>query len=192
MSEGQRIKLADAERIAGEVEALLGMRHPECSVVGSVRRKREDVGDIEMIAPMPSTSSVGIPTDYLRMSIMQHFAKADPDSVFPAGDTIISGAGKGFRMASLIYKSTKVQIFRYDPGANGNRGWIELMRTGPAEYSERILKQWKFVCGTKNTPSFGSIEGHFVDERGVRVPTPTERAVYELVGLPFTEPENRQ
>lgn len=53
MSTGPRIPLARAVAAAQAVMALWGMTAPSCQIVGSVRRRKPDVGDIEIIAPLP-------------------------------------------------------------------------------------------------------------------------------------------
>ena len=53
MSTGPRLPLATADALAAQLMARWGMAAPACGVVGSVRRRKPDVGDLELIAPLP-------------------------------------------------------------------------------------------------------------------------------------------
>lgn len=189
MSDGTRIPLAEAKAVADRLFVALGMREPEARVVGSVRREKPDVGDIEIIAPAPATEM-----DWLFQAIGKVcLTPEDEGSMFPRSGTIgktVKGWKPGFAYCQLLLDSpaVKVDIFRYQPG---NRGWIELMRTGPADYSERVLIDWKRKCGTLGTPKPGSVGGFLVDSMGNPRNTPTERSVFDLIGIPFVEPKNR-
>lgn len=105
----------------------------------------------------------------------------------------VRGLKPGFLAANLELTPTGLvvpcQLYRY---TEANRGWIELMRTGPAEFGQRFLILWKQRW---NIP-FGddhkaSIEGHLVNREGERVHTPTEAACFDLCGMKYIDPTER-
>jgi hypothetical protein len=84
-----------------------------------------------------------------------------------------------------------VQIHRYWLGPAGNRGWIQLMRTGPAEFGQYILTRWKEKQRLSSGVP-GSVNGFLVDRDGKAVPTPEEADVFAAVGIPFIPVDQRE
>lgn len=216
MSDGPRIPLARAVQAAAMVMQLWGMAAPSCAVVGSVRRRKADVGDLELIAPLPEAAcaaafdpfdpqagKVEAGDDELYRRI---FASADgqPDLFNPSKPPpiarAIEGLKPGFRMCSLAVRLSgggvapaveiPVQVFRYTPGDKGNRGWCELMRTGPGEFGQQFLVDWKRSFGIQGD-NRASKDGFLVDPHGVRIPTPTEEDCFRLCRRAFVPPEER-
>lgn len=189
MSEGARIPLGVAQRAAAALMGLWDMAEPACMVVGSVRRGRETVGDLEFIAPhAPRGGAGGL------------FDPVAPDALFDAIDrTVMKGnaiAVRGlkphFLAAALTVRMKApdgrlvipVQVFRYTPA---NRGWVEIMRTGPDEFGRLFLHEWKQKWGG----SKGSVDGHLVDGAGKPVKVESEAEAFKLCGLPAVEPRDR-
>lgn len=192
MSEGPRIPLPVARQAANKLMQLWGMAEPACLVVGSVRREKPDVGDLEFIAPHRDG-----PYDTLFDLI--NATCVDSEGMFASKPTKERfavperGVKRGFRALSVVCHMTRqdgekwtipVQVNRY--GA-GNRGWVEIMRTGPDEFGRLFLHTWKEKWGG----SKGSVEGYLVDARGNRVSAATEAEAFEKCGLPFVEPRDR-
>lgn len=192
MSEGPRIPLPVARAAAAKLMQLWGMAEPACLVVGSVRREKPDVGDLEFIAPHKDG-----PYDSLFDLI--NSTCADAEGMFASKPTAErfavpeKGLKRGFKFVSLACHMTRqdgskwvipVQIHRY--GA-GNRGWIELMRTGPDEFGRLFLHEWKQKWGG----SKGSVDGHLVDGAGKPVKVESEAEAFKLCGLPAVEPRDR-
>ncbi len=195
MSTGTRVPLQTADHI---VRALLKRWGLAAAVgvaaVGSVRRRRETVGDIELIAPHCTPNRDGL---------YHAIAKTlRSDSIFqstvvdPIGYSL-TGFKPGFRECSLAIESPTnpdvhicVEIFRYDSGPDGNRGWTELMRTGPREFGMWFLGCWKkrfsIPPGEK-----ASIDGYLVDAAKRRVRVETEDDCFRIAGLPRVEPHDR-
>lgn len=219
MSVGLRIPLGRADAVAAAIMRLWDMNAPACAVVGSVRRRKAEVGDIELIAPLPEVCTRPIdplgpkpekPTDatdplYARM-LATTGADAglfEPDPPPPVARAV-EGLKPGFLAASLEVNIAgiagpadgaampiPVQVYRYTPGERGNRGWIELMRTGPREFGIWFLTQWKAAQECTGDRR-GSIDGWLVDRYGVRVPTPSEDDCFRLIRRAFVPPEERQ
>ncbi len=196
MSTGERLPLERADAAADAIMRMWGLGQPHYQVVGSIRRRRPLVGDVEMIGPaQPAGETAGL------------FTPAAPDTLFDAIDASIGkghviavrGAKPHFLACSLriVLRDTvgggrvefPVEVFRY--AADGsNRGWIELMRTGPSELGILFLSRWKSVYGI-SPEGKASIDGHLVDARGVRIPTPTEDDCWRLCDLRPVDPERR-
>ena len=106
----------------------------------------------------------------------------------------IKGVKPGFRYCQLEMPLrfepralVKVDIFRFVPGPMGNRGWIELIRTGPAELGQKACARWKYISrGGYSEDGFP----HRAD--GTRLPVPTEMDAFELLGWDYIEPEYRR
>lgn len=196
MSTGTRLPLAMAQDAARALMILWNMPADSCMVVGSVRRGREEVGDLEFTARMP----VDKDRDELYRSIS---GTIRTDGLF--GDETrrrtfgeaVEGFKPGFKYCSLNMTMVRgdesypigVQIHRYAHG-DSNRGWIEIMRTGPSEFGQIFLSRWKKHHGIPQDKQ-ASIEGFLVDAGGQRVSVPTEVDAFHLCGLQFIDPAKR-
>lgn len=111
----------------------------------------------------------------------------------PAG-VVVKGANPGFRYCQLRLAGVadptmfiNVDLFRYDQGDGGNRGWIELIRTGPSDFSQKALAQWKRVSG-----GGWSKDGYPRRPGDIPVPVPTEARAFELLQWAWVEPWDRR
>ena len=191
-----RLSLQDARAAAECVAGLWGLDTPDVLLAGSARRQRESVGDLEFTCRRP--------------------AEGEPDPLFArmaptvrmgglfAGDDkqpgVVAEALKGFvhhfgyadllvdlvRTDGVEFK-VRVQLHRWEPDGV-NRGWIELMRTGPVEFGKWFLNTWRRRWHLKGE---SSVDGRLVDGAGRPVPCPTERACFMAAGVEFIEPERR-
>ncbi len=160
MSAGPRLPLDLAQRAASALMAIWEMKEPDCMVVGSVRRGRPDVGDVEFIAPATSPLMDRLYGNILHSIVNEKRGEA------------IKGLKPGFLYCSLRMKLVNrdtgeqveipVEIHRYTPE---NRGWIQTMRTGPSEFGQQFLAWWKQTHAIPQT-SKASIDGHLVDAKG--------------------------
>jgi len=204
MSTGERMPLVAAQDAAAYLMQQWGMASPACMVVGSVRRQKPDVGDLEFIAPLPAEGQ--------RDDLYERIAGSLPPPPAAEGGlfgapaaivkaealrgTVVKGLKAGFRCCELVVelrrKSTgtwhqiPVQIHRYTPE---NRGWIELMRTGPSDLGIIYLERWKKQYGLGDGEA--SRAGHLRNSYGDIVPVRTEQEAFEKCGLPFVPPERR-
>jgi len=198
MSTGERIPLAAAQDAAAYLMQEWGMAVPACMVVGSVRRKKEDVGDLELIAPLPESLAL---VDELYATIAASLPQKSDGLFGEVGGRLRGRAVKGLKAhfkycelnIELLRKSTgtwheiPVQIHRYTPA---NRGWIELMRTGPSDLGIIFLARWKERYGIP-AEADASQGGHLRDSRGGIVDVETEEMAFEKCGLPYVPPERR-
>lgn len=121
---------------------------------------------------------------------------ADQDRVSPRWGTVLKGLKPGFHQASVILhvrhphaKQVKIEVYRYEtegPERLGNKGWQQMIRTGPREMGMHVLACWKRV-----TDGGKSQDGYPCTANGERVACPTEHQAFKLAGLPYIEPERR-
>ena len=169
MSTGNRIPLAEARAIANDVISQL---RPHCSkraVAGSIRRQRPTIGDIEIVC---------LPLSY------------DASPLFASGIATVVNQWEKIR-GELPCRYTqrrlpcgmKLDLFMPDPNGFG----LQLaIRTGSADWCRTVLaRAW-------SRAGFHSEGGVLRRADGSVVPTPDECSLFELIGLRWTEPQDRE
>jgi DNA polymerase/3'-5' exonuclease PolX len=147
--------------IANEVKDILSPFCSRCEIAGSIRRKKNDCGDVEIVC---------IPKK------IREFCDAVNKWQKIKGEPI----GK---YTQRIHKSgMKLDIFMATPE---NWGCIFLIRTGPWEFS----KDWMSII-VKKSGQYEQKEGH-LHFQGNRIPVLEERDYFDFMGIPYIEPENR-
>jgi DNA polymerase/3'-5' exonuclease PolX len=66
-----------------------------------------------------------------------------------------------------------------------NWGYLLAIRTGPAEYSHKVLGNRWVKMGYHS-------EGGMLTRDGQSIPIPDEDTLYDLLKIPYVEPENRR
>lgn len=171
-----KFPLPEAERIA---RGMAGSLSPFCvrvEVAGSIRRKAAEVGDIEIVCiPKYEKDMFGDETNVSRLEGIDW-------SIY--GTVIANGP----RMKKIFLRQgIQLDLFIVMPPAQF--GYIFLLRTGPADYSHRIV-----------TPrnKRGLLPSHLVCDEGAIwshgdiCPTPEESDVFRLLSLPYVEPWDRK
>lgn len=214
MSTGARITIEQAEAfVLALFQRRLGYASIEeaaaqgVEVVGSIRRRRSDIGDIEIIAPMPRAAnpeSVQSSEDRLFRELNACVSNpwvdgsgslfaAKPDTSRAFGEAV-RGLKPGFKACGLKLAAYGVEVgldvFRYDAL---NAGWVKLCRTGPSEFGQWFLGRWKERMGIPvGDPSRkASIDGYMVNAGGTIVPVASEEDAFRLIGANFVPPERR-
>lgn len=161
---GTQLELAEAQQIAAQIID----RHisGEALVVGSVRRCRPRVGDIEIC--VHRRAAVELPVDV---------------GLFTGEYRTRVGGRRDWLFWQLehIERGFVVDLFRFD---DANRGSITLIRTGPARFSR------EFVTALRGR-GFVHDNG-YVRRGGVVVPCPSETVAFELAGFAYISPEERR
>lgn len=209
-----RLPLADADRLADWLMDRLWPDDREgVMVVGSVRRRKETVGDLEFVAPKPAKGE----PDPLLERIQAYFPPEgravrpgktaclfDEPPAVPAAKplgVLLMGGGECFGLARLRLNLVKsgqafqVEIYRYVPGPMGNRGWITAIRTGPGEFGRMLMRRWTVMRAPHgadaNWSTSASEDGFPLDHNGARMPCPTEELVFQMCRWPWVRPEMR-
>jgi hypothetical protein len=189
--------------------------------VGSYRRGLPMVGDIELIAPMPGPDDgdplyerlaahfydPDVKPETIRTTQLALFGGAPVEEVArlvsPVRRERFGNPGKGFRpgfryaQVELFLKggpalSIKLDWFRFDAGNTGNRGWIQLIRTGPWDFGRDCCARWKRISNGGYSTSSEELGGCLHRSDGTRVPVPTETEAFRLLELPYIEPRERR
>lgn len=211
-----RISRVRALAVAAELMRTLQLDPETTLIAGSLRRELETVGDIELVAPHPGDGedlTLELITRHFLMParLVPVAAKAEkevdlwaeapaspppppvPAAASPKLGHVIKGAKPGFRYCQLALPLIggpraliNVDIFRYDPGPQGNRGWIELIRTGPGEFGKAALARWN-----RETNGY-SKDGYPHLPNGIRVPVPTEADAFRLLKMNPVPPRARR
>jgi len=165
----KKYPFAEAFKIASSV---LGQLRPYCiraEIAGSIRRKKSEVGDIEIVAiPLPYTTGLfesGIAT------VVNKWEKVKGDLEYD----------KTKYTQRILPEGIKLDLFF---AVEENWGSIFAIRTGSAEFSHQILAKGWVRQGFKS-------EGGYLFRDGERYEIHEEQDLFRLIGIPYVEPENR-
>ena len=162
--EAHRFKLVMADQVAqallSELAAVPGVQ--QAVAAGSLRRRRETVGDLDLLVT------------------------AQPDSPvmdgFTAGTDVRRVLSKGSTRASVVLRSgLQVDLRAVDPASFG-AAWLYFTGSKAHNIALRKLAQ---DAGLKLN-EYGLYRGE------MRIAGATEASVYEVLGLPYIEPELRE
>jgi len=193
MSAGERLPLSVAEGAAGYLLNAWGVAEKDATVVGSVRRGRQDVGDLEICMPLERPDR-----DEMYKTI--HASATQEGGLFEAPAdvppiTVVQGLRPGFKQARLIVHisyegrpiALPVEIYRFEAGA---RAWSIIMRTGPRDFGMFFLRRWKAAYSIPAS-QVASSEGMLVDRYGKPVPISGEREAFDRAGIGWVDPLER-
>jgi DNA polymerase/3'-5' exonuclease PolX len=183
MSAKQKFPRADAIAVAKE---LCDALRPYCDrliVAGSLRRRKQEVGDVEILF-VPRTAQVSVDLfETEEVSLVDHVLHQMIREGVLAMRLNVSGAstwGPKNRLALHKASAIPVDFFCATPA-----NWFNLLvcRTGSAESnvsvaSAALRKNWKWHPYREG----------FTNEHGLTVPVTSERDVFEYVGMPYREP----
>lgn len=143
-------------------------------VAGSIRRKRPEVGDIEIVC-IPGT--IIVPDGMFDTKRIRNpgFAEVLKGAVLLKGDPL---AGK--YMQFDLPQGIKLDLFT---ATSENFGFIYAIRTGSSEYSQFLAKRWVSL-------GYNGVGGNLC-RRGVPVSTPTEKSFFDLLELNVVPPAKR-
>lgn len=164
-----RIPLAEADRIAADVVGLLSPYCDQIEVAGSVRRRRPSVGDLEVVCTPKPYEATPLFASGLAL-VVNRWEKVRGD--LPCRYT-----------RRILPSGLHLDLFMVDPAGFG----LQLaIRTGSAEWSHHVLATTWVRAG------FRSKDGLLRDAAGRIRHLPTERALFDLIGLPWVEPTDRE
>jgi DNA polymerase/3'-5' exonuclease PolX len=172
MSTGPRIPLAEALDIAASTLAILRPHCHKADLAGSGRRQRPTIGDLEIVC-LPDRSP-------LESTPLFAGGFAQAVEQWPG----LKGGPDGRYTQRLLPCGLKLDLFMPHPDGFG----LQLaIRTGSADWSHRVLAAAWVRAG------FTSKDGLLRrNSDGAICPTPTEEALFRMIGLRWTEPEDRE
>lgn len=177
MSEGIKVPYSEAAKIASDLLVLLQDHFERLEIAGSLRRKKELIGDIELVGILRTVKG-GLfgfneitPTGAI-LELMRRFGyKA-------------SKAGEKY-IKLVSNRKMNVDLFLCTPET---WGCIFLIRTGSAEFTRKIVTKKTFRGWCPDNMNF--YEGRLWRD-GVVLETPEEMDVFRELGLAFVPPEQR-
>jgi len=170
------MNLFKAKAIANKYKAMLEPYCDRIEIAGSIRRQCKDVGDIELVA-IPKIVSV---QEGLFDSVPQRH---------PAFIKIINSLEKvkgdptGKYTQRILPEGIKLDLFMVN---KDNWGYHFAIRTGPAEFSHKVLaKGW-------TAKGYHGRDGILHDECGKPTPIKEEKDLFKLIDIYYIEPEKRE
>lgn len=160
------MKLEQALKTAEKVKALLTPHCERIEIAGSIRRKKPDVKDIEIVA-IPKPFDVGLFQSGIA-TIVNQWQKVKGE--LPCKYT-----------QRILPEGIKLDLFFAE---RGNWGLIYAIRTGSADYSHKVLATEWVKRGYKS-------EGGYLVANGKQIAVPEEEDLFRLIGVPFIAPELR-
>lgn len=165
----RKFEYAEAKKVADE---MLSEMQPHCKrieVAGSVRRKRQEVSDLELLI-IPKPYDIGLLKHGLPEALDKYQCikgKLHPDTC---------------KYTRRLHPSgIEVDIFIAN---EDNWGYLYAIRTGPAEYSHKVLARRWYRMGYRGK------KGNLT-KNGQIIPIREEQDLYDLIGLPWLEPTSR-
>lgn len=158
-------------------ERVLGELAPHCdriAIAGSVRRRKPQVKDIEIVC-IPRKA----PVDLFGDEMQTDAAFCELVNQWPA----VRGKPTGKYTQRTLPDGIALDLFMATPE---NWGVIYAIRTGSAEFSHRVL------AGRWCRLGYTSVAGILRDRRGHRVEAREERDLFKLLGIAWVEPECRE
>lgn len=192
MSQGEKVGLSTARAAA---ERLVSTLSPSCErieIAGSIRRGAPLVADIEIVAmPRVEVESGGdlwgTPIEVDRLAETLRGLRASGAlplrrmEIHRANGSVDHGQRDGAAYKALVWQGFPVDLFIvHDPA---QWGVIFTIRTGPAEWSHRLVTDCKRLLRR--------VEGGYLYRSGQRWPCPEERDFFEGIGQPWVEPSER-
>ena len=160
------LALADARVIADEV---LSMIRGKAFVVGSIRREKPEVGDIEIAVHVDA--AVDLPVGI--------------GGLLPDAYETVRGGKKGWKYWQVrnVARGHVVELYRFD---DQNRGSITLIRTGPAHFSKQFVTSLR-CFGLRHYDGYV----RYLDDKGSIIPCPSEGVAFRLARMRWIEPKDR-
>lgn len=192
MSGERRMPLNQAERLAEELMELLRPACKRIEVAGSIRRRKADVGDIEILAAPKTVQAVdmwGIAIPGLHSNALEDLCgRLLARGVLSTRETNGRGAW-GERYKRAAFGGMALDLFAVLHPAQF--GVLMLLRTGPADFSRR------FVTPRRQggmLPEWVQVKDGAIWHRSHNrvIETPEEDDVWNLLGIKPIPPEARR
>jgi DNA polymerase/3'-5' exonuclease PolX len=192
-----RMARAEADAIAQQFVRAIADACDQVFIAGSLRRAQPTVGDIEIVAvPKVETRMAGLFRDE---PVIEDRLAARLEYMLIGGDVrkrrSESGATAwGPKHKRLVFEGAPVDLFCADAD---RLGVILAIRTGPADYSHALVSpEGMRLPGNSRLgmlPNRYRVQDGRLIYRvsGQPIPTPTERGFFDLIGVPYLEPQNR-
>lgn len=185
MGGDRRFPLAVGEVVAA---ALLHHLSPHCErieIAGSIRRRKRDIGDIEIVC-IPklerATDLFGKPTGPSLDSLADGIASYSMSE--KVGGGALERQNDGERYIKLYEKVVGIQVDLFVVRPPAEWGAIYAIRTGSGDFSKKL------VTGLR-ARGYRCEDGRVLDSRNERIPCPEENDFFKAAGVQWIPPERR-
>lgn len=169
MSQGMKYSYKEALKIALEVKELLEPHCIRIEIAGSIRRKKLEIGDIEIVA-IPKPYSTGMFESGIA-AVVNRWEKVKGELEY----------GKTKYTQRVLPEGIKLDLFFAE---EGNWGSILAIRTGSADYSHYVLANGWVREGFKS-------EGGYLLKEDEKFEVREEKDLFQMIGINYVEPEKR-
>lgn len=182
----KRLPLARAQQLANAIRDELAPGCARIEIAGSIRRRKPEVGDIEIVA-IPKRSG----------GLFDDQSALDPllAALEGTGRFVRIKGGDKYKQYEVVKAGVKLDLFLCEPET---WGWIFMLRTGPEDFTKRLVLAEQHGGCRPDHISFREgrlwrrveTPGHMT--RDVPLDTPEERDVFEALGMKWVEPWDRR
>jgi DNA polymerase/3'-5' exonuclease PolX len=174
-----RVKLTEARPIALQLVERLRPHCERCEIAGSVRRGKPEVGDIEIVCIPRTEPRDGCFSfaDFGETCRSQDFIRA----AYQIGDIVKGHPIDGKYIQFAHPAGIQVDLFT---AHRDNWGLIYAIRTGSADFSQRVLA-WGWCRA-----GYHSVAGMLVRD-DAKFPVREEADLFALIGIPWVAPGDR-
>lgn len=169
MSNDTRRPHSEALPIAQSLARLIKPHCTHVNIVGSLRRMKDTVGDIEIVA---------IPSPALLPFLDSMVLKGEASKAVYSNGTI--RWGNTYR--GLMYQGMKCEIFLADEDNIGYQTWL---RTGPGDANTYIMQ----FCSWRKSP-YRAKDGYWW-AGDTKLSIKTEQELFAMLGMRWIEPKER-
>ena len=180
--------LATAEQLAGELVDLLAMSCDRIAVAGSIRRRKEYVGDIELLCISKVGQAQG---DLFRgatataFDLDQRILDLIGAGVFTYRLNRRGARNFGVWNKHLVHVATGIGVDVFSTTVK-NWGMAFVVRTGSMEFNIKVMGRFK-ALGMQ-----GHAYGGVSDGNGRMIDCPIEETVFRLLAWRYVWPEDRR
>jgi DNA polymerase/3'-5' exonuclease PolX len=191
--------IREAKAIADDLVAMMSPHCHRIEIAGSIRRARQDVRDIEIVAipkwdTRPGSDLPLFGGEPERVNLLHEWAQRvdGPGGelrgyvrwIKPGTHLVLPWPPKpeGKYWRALVGGRIKLDLFL---ASRDNWGIILAIRTGSAEFSQAMMTY------AKHKTCYHVEGGHLRDRRGTALETREERDVFDALGIDWVEPRNR-
>ena len=174
--------LAEAREVAQDLITLLRPMCERIEVAGSVRRKRPQVGDIELVVVSKEAPSTSLwlerprldarTLELIGVGILNYRLNKNGHLAF------------GLKNKLLIHVPSGIHVDLFSTNME-NFGMSWIVRTGPAEFNIKMMS--RFISLGMRGHAYGGV----TDQHGNELPCPDEETVFHLLGWRYRPPEER-
>ena len=182
MSQGTRMPLVRANALARSVIAELGRGCERIEIAGSIRRCKEDVGDIELVAIPKRPEGLFGPGEGQGLIDAIIHALVLEDRLIRAKN------GPRCKQFWITKHEMKLDLFLCEPST---WGVIFAIRTGSADFSKRLVTHRSH--GGMLPDALDIKDGRLWDrDRNLLLDTPEEQDLFRAIGMTWVQPRDRQ